>query len=434
MSSARTQSGGRQRTLFRTVLPYFNLLLVTGVVVSLGGVTHRITGSEISRRDLEAELVRTRAQLERSQKVHEQTLAEIVSEKDAARRELADLGSDYSQLVTELESRITDIEASASKATSETAATFRQQLESLKSSLAVELKGVQQTPLEVMREFEQDHRAGMVLIYSEFDYFKRRDGKDAKPKTVSGWGSGFFVAKDGLIATNKHVVQPWKFDSDLAAMVALGEIEIDYGSMRISAWRVGDKAVGDDGDPVYDDGFDNHKKRNLRVFAVADDSMEERDMDLGVFGPTYEVHGLDDNDLVILSVRGGAPYHALPLGKSTTLGKLDTVMALGFPRGQNGLECGRAETSPSIGTVRKVENTIHVTTSIIPGNSGGPLVGPDGNVMGIVTRVYSETLGICLKVERVHELIAKGRALEAERLEKAREDETSMLWNGDERE
>ena len=58
-----------------------------------------------------------------------------------------------------------------------------------------------------------------------------------------------------------------------------------------------------------------------------------------------------------------------------------------------------------IGTVRKVENTIHVTASIIPGNSGGPLVGPDGNVVAIVTRVYSETLGICINIDHVRKLL-----------------------------
>ncbi len=48
-------------------------------------------------------------------------------------------------------------------------------------------------------------------------------------------------------------------------------------------------------------------------------------------------------------------------------------MVLGFPSGDTLHEAGRAEASVSLGTVRRVEETIQISAPLIPGNSGGPL-------------------------------------------------------------
>jgi S1-C subfamily serine protease len=65
--------------------------------------------------------------------------------------------------------------------------------------------------------------------------------------------------------------------------------------------------------------------------------------------------------------------------------------------------------SPSLGNVRSVQDTIQVSAPIIPGNSGGPLIGIDGRVIGIATRVVTdtETLGMCIKVEHALKLIPR---------------------------
>ena len=66
------------------------------------------------------------------------------------------------------------------------------------------------------------------------------------------------------------------------------------------------------------------------------------------------------------------------------------------------LEGHRAESSPSVGIVRKVEDTILVTAPIVGGNSGGPVLDAEGRVIGIATRTHGDaTLGACIRAEHV---------------------------------
>ena len=118
----------------------------------------------------------------------------------------------------------------------------------------------------------------------------------------------------------------------------------------------------------------------------------------------------DNHDLALLKAEGG-PFRPVRTVTGRLPEKLDPVMVLGFPRGLDILEKGVAESSPSLGTVRKVEDTIYVTAPIIPGNSGGPVFDGEGAVIGIATRVVqgTETLGICLKSDHFLKLLHSGQ-------------------------
>ena len=259
----------------------------------------------------------------------------------------------------------------------------------------------------IFQRIQQEWDPSILLIHSEFTYKERNDEGKMEEHTGSGWGTGFAVTKDGHIITNKHVVQPWKFDPELCAMEAMGEIEILTKKVKISAWRSGTRCMDDEREMIRDTGFNNTTLKNLRILAVADDHMSRKEINLGGSSVPYEIHALDNNDLAVLKCDGviWKPVSCASVKGRGSLNKLDSIMALGFPRGQNGLERGLAETSPSLGTVRKVENTIHVTCSIIPGNSGGPLFDERGDVVGIATRIYSETLGICIKIDHALALL-----------------------------
>ena len=398
----------------RRWLPYINLVLLMAFGIGFCLLNSRVDQEEITKMRLVLELGETQQNISELETVSARRLDAIRSEAARMRADADQHVAGYAQRVDAVLLRLANLESGNRKDRAKAVASLRGELATLQKNFQTQLATrtpKRLTQQEVFCEFEQKHGQGIVLIYTEFDYERRISGKIIDTKTVSGWGSGFFATNDGHIVTNKHVIEPWKFDSDLTAMEALGEIRVLRDSIRIGCWPAGTKFLDDDGSPSWSTGFNNHRTKNLRVFATANDNLTEHTIEIGSSSTTYETHGLNNNDLAILQANG-AGIRSLPLSTSRPLSKLDPIMVVGFPRGKNGLERGAAESSASIGCVRKVENTIHVTASIIPGNSGGPLIGPKGEVVGIVTRIYSETLGICIKLQHATDLIENGRRAE----------------------
>ena len=412
--------GKKRRPSF---LAYFNLALAFVLTVCLAGITTRMADGEGEKHSLQIELAATQHQVMQLESDQQQRLEAAMNRNSSAfsiqQKKREEERRAWAGRVETLDTRLEELENKTSQDRAETAANLQAELVSLSKKLHEELD--QKSPAsEIFREFERSHRDGIVLIYTEFDYHYLKAGRRMRKKTVTGWGTGFFATDEGHIVTNKHVVHPWKFDSDLMAMEAMDDISINRNSLRLYCWQGGVNVLGPDGSPSSKYGFNSHEKHNLKVFAVAPDAMSNENLDYGPEVTHYRVHDLNNNDLAILKASGG-PFAPLPLagfGTADPVKKLDPVMAIGFPRGKRGLERDCAESSPSIGTVRKVENTIHITASIIPGNSGGPLVGPDGRVVGIVTRIYSETLGICIRIHHALDLIKSGRDLAKSKAEK----------------
>lgn len=255
---------------------------------------------------------------------------------------------------------------------------------------------------DVFARLENESAPGVLLVHSAFDYHVKGSPKNSL-ETGTGWGTGFLVSADGVLVTNKHVLKPWLFDPDMASLIADGDVEL-VGPARIHVWRSGDRCVREDGSPALENAWSFTGPRRLRVLAFAADHMRAAEHDDAGRLSEPPLHELDNNDLGVLQLDGG-PFPHLVLAPAGRTHKLDRVMAIGYPRGCRGLERGIVQSSPSLGTVRKAEDTIHVTASIIPGNSGGPLINERGEVAGVVTRIYSETLGICIRAEVVNDLI-----------------------------
>jgi S1-C subfamily serine protease len=247
---------------------------------------------------------------------------------------------------------------------------------------------------------------GVFLVYCSFTYETKEDD-EWTPRVATAWGTAFLASKDGLLVTNKHLVRPWKFDADLAALRAMGEARVLEDSVRIAAWPVGEAALDQQKNPLFANGF-NTDRGDLAFVGEAPDRYVVRTAEGFRNSFSFETHALDDRDLAVLRIAGG-PFEPLPLATESeerAIKKLDPVMTLGFPRGSSGLEGSIAESSASEGVVRKIENTIQVTAPIVAGNSGGPVLDVKGRVIGVATRIYSETLGICIRASRVRELLA----------------------------
>jgi serine protease Do len=180
--------------------------------------------------------------------------------------------------------------------------------------------------------------------------------KGTEKKEVGG-GSGFLVSSDGLVVTNKHVVE---------------QDDVEYTVL-----------------------MNNGEKYTAEV--VARDPV---------------------NDLAIIKVTGleGKELPFLELGKSNELKVGQTVIAIGnaLAEFRNTVSVGvisglaRSITAGNgLGQSEDLEEVIQTDAAINPGNSGGPLLDTNGRVIGVNVAVVlgSENIGFSLPVDLVSGVI-----------------------------
>ncbi|MDG2148690.1 MAG: trypsin-like peptidase domain-containing protein [Planctomycetota bacterium] len=203
-------------------------------------------------------------------------------------------------------------------------------------------------------------------------------------RTVEGYasdaGTGIVWDKQGHIVTNFHVIQN---QSHQTSPMGLRTISVN---------------------------------ENLRVI-LDDEAMYDAEL----------VGYSTDHDLAVLKI-DAAPHrlHPLVIGSSRDLRVGQSVLAIGNPFGlQRTLTKGlisalnRTMRSP---TDRLIENVIQTDAAINPGNSGGPLLDSAGRLIGVNTRIYSNSgnsagIGFAVPVDVVNEvvpeLIVKGGITQA---------------------
>lgn len=159
----------------------------------------------------------------------------------------------------------------------------------------------------------------------------------AAPNQGAAYGSGFFISEQGYIITNAHVVDQAK--GIWIQIPSLGKRIIDVNIVGVSP-----------------------------------------DRDLALLKVSQE--GLD----LIRHELGAVPF--LPLGDSDLVHRSDDVLALGYPLGQQSLKSTTGVISG------REQGMIQMSAPINPGSSGGPLLNPRGEVVGINSSGVTEAQNV----------------------------------------
>lgn len=181
------------------------------------------------------------------------------------------------------------------------------------------------------------------------DLFFERFFKDDDVLKQVGAGTGFIVSEDGLIITNKHVVED-----------------------------------------------------ETAVYSILTND-----------GETYDVEVLAKNpvqDIAILRIIDGKDFKALKLGDSSSLRLGQSVIAIGNALGefQNSVSLGvlsglqRNVLAQGSSKIETLEDILQTDAAINRGNSGGPLLNLKGEVIGINTAVSmdGENIGFAIPINK----------------------------------
>jgi len=212
-------------------------------------------------------------------------------------------------------------------------------------------------------------------------------------------GSAFLVSSDGYLLTNRHVLFPW-------ASVA-GELDARIAELRGKGtpFRLGvNYWLWFDGDPAFrpkstSSGTDIPSIEDVYRLdtAYASAGTERQVRVAGVMplpaDPAELLNSTLNDDVAVLKINvvpeGATP---IPLRAAPLPERGAGVLALGYSHGRASISDTRALVRASRGTVTRLSfDAFSTDADIHPGNSGGPLLDLDGNAIGIVSALFSQS-------------------------------------------
>ena len=223
-------------------------------------------------------------------------------------------------------------------------------------------------------------RPALYLLYCEYALV---DPKTQAREKFSQSGTGFVVSADGKLLTAKRVVQPWKFDPQIAFLIAHYHLELDPKSYRLYAWPAGARVKSPDGGLDFQMAAGS-EKATLKLLKTAPDRMRKKDYQDPDSGEraSLDLEAEGESDLALLQL-AGANLKPLAFADSAAQTGETTKKALfGFPFGLN-----QSQADPrAVYLQATTENTTVTLERLVnPGESGAPLLTAEGKVLAIAS-------------------------------------------------
>jgi S1-C subfamily serine protease len=218
-------------------------------------------------------------------------------------------------------------------------------------------------------------------------------------------GSGFVVSPDGYIVTNAHVVSsdPAELEGPLVqngldAIIQqdiedfVADFPIDVPQEYLDKLAVADQTY------IYEYGQLSEISTAVSVSFARDDATEGDDpIEAEVTDAIGEAN--PGEDVAIIKIDADEPLITLPLGDDVAVDTGDKVFVVGFPAAAEVSEASALTPSftEGIASARKETTAgvevIQTDASITYGNSGGPALNEQGEVIGLATSVALDATG-----------------------------------------
>jgi S1-C subfamily serine protease len=223
---------------------------------------------------------------------------------------------------------------------------------------------------------------------------------------AGGGGTGSITRQQGLLALDEseHLTSSEIYDRTAPGVVAVRATSLQPGAFQADA---GSEFNLSTGSGFVLDGEGRVVTNAHVVTGVTAIQVTFPD------GPTVAatVVGKDEEtDLAVLAVpTEGLNLRPLELGDSDSVRHGDRVLAIGNPAG-TGPTAGSGRISGSGRRVQVpggfvIDGLLETDAVIEPASSGGPLVGPDGRVVGVTARLDADT-GFAVPVNAAREVLA----------------------------
>ena len=312
-----------------------------------------------------------------------------------------------------------------------------------KSSELVTVNTIKTSAEVFNKKINQDLLAYLTALIQPKTDIEKATLSVVKIETAIGSGSGFFISNNGLIITNKHVVRnsdskKWRSEKDQTELklentkeyLAQKTLEIKQYKNKLNDYKAripkASKADQVVMQKTYDYYLKNYNQRKTALSKVNDNYIKDnnkftqlkRKMASANNANKFKII-LKDNtqlqakliklspnaDLALLQLSGN--YKTPFLEDVTSFTQAMDVYAIGSPLGfkdyvTKGIIMGEEK------------GNIVTDTQILPGNSGGPLVTPEGLVVGVNTAVYraagtigSEVFGYAIPASIIEREFAK---------------------------